>query len=515
MMQSLKKYQKILLLSLSFLVVFMSLEVSLFTVRSSNDVWWHLKTGKVLCQTKALPETDIFTIKGHEYEWVNHEWLCEVGMYLVYQLGGRSVKAVNIAKGILVAALYLMLFLFVLRETKNGLLAAVVSLFALWGSRHTMYIRPPMVTFFFFCLYFYLFDCASRAKLSKNWKWFSVILMVLWTNLHGGAILAIVLFGFYFIHRVFLTFRAQRSWFFLTPDIWWGLGLMVAICMNPWGYKTVMLTFKVMGDSMLPRVIFELQPPEWKYLPQIIVFFCGAFPLIFAGWVLRWKNEKSINLFTILLQLFLIYEAFNAVRHLPLLCTVTALNAAMAMAYLSRSFPPYAKKILAIVLLVILGSQVYLIDQYHRPIYKEFLQNKAGYFPDNYPEKVVSFIRLNRIPGPFFNDENFSGYLIWGLSPEYAKIFTDVRFDIFTSDFLPYSFSVKEGYREKDLNLPDTLDLFGVNGVILNLSAASAKGVEYLEELPDWIKIYQDHGFVLFIRNNEQNKSLVDKFGNV
>jgi hypothetical protein len=41
-----------------------------------------------------------------------------------------------------------------------------------------------------------------------------------------------------------------------------------------------------------------------------------------------------------------------------------------------------------------------------------------------------------RLPGRLFNRNSSSGYLIWALSPEHYRLFTDSRFDVFGGDFI-------------------------------------------------------------------------------
>ena len=57
---------------------------------SDPDFWWHLRAGKLIWETRAVPHADIFSATLAGREWVAHEWLSEVLMYLVNQAFGYT-----------------------------------------------------------------------------------------------------------------------------------------------------------------------------------------------------------------------------------------------------------------------------------------------------------------------------------------------------------------------------------------------------------------------------------------
>lgn len=473
--------------------------VSLFSIRSCNDVWWHLKSGQVILEARSLPETDVFTLEGEQYEWVNHEWLAQVVFYLVYLAGNESFRFLTVFKTFLLAIALLLLFYYLYKETEGHLFIPLFAcIWALWLSKHTIYIRPPMFTYIFFVIFFYYMRKLIMQGLSKYEKIFLVACMVLWTNLHGGAVLGIILLGAAGLDRLFSLIINRDSWKKYIPHIQLGVLLCLAILLNPWGYKTLLLPFKVLLDPVLPEAIFELQPPELEHLLSVRIYI----PLLLASLL---AMRRKLLFYDVLCLGYFAYEAFNSVRHLPLFGLISSFYFALALYDLYKRTPDSAiRKFFNAALIVATLSTAGYINSIHYPFLREFFQNPRGYIARNYPEKLTEFIISRRIPGPFFNDENFSGYLIWRLSPEYAKIFTDVRFDIFASDHLPYTFSVKEGWTEGKHTIYSTLNKFPVNGVILY---QDAPGALILNEWDEWHKIYQDHRFVLFVRNDEPSEA--------
>src|SRR5437879_1326282 len=52
------------------------------------DLWWHLRTGQWILDNRTVPHADPFSSTQDGTHWVAHEWLADVGLYLLYQAGG-------------------------------------------------------------------------------------------------------------------------------------------------------------------------------------------------------------------------------------------------------------------------------------------------------------------------------------------------------------------------------------------------------------------------------------------
>src|SRR2546428_11153984 len=52
------------------------------------DLWWHLANGRLIVTTGTIPHVDLYSFSAAGQPWVMHEWLADLMMYLVYQLGG-------------------------------------------------------------------------------------------------------------------------------------------------------------------------------------------------------------------------------------------------------------------------------------------------------------------------------------------------------------------------------------------------------------------------------------------
>src|ERR1041385_8237905 len=77
------------------------------SVSVDPDLWWHLKAGQQIIDTRSIPHTDDYSFTKQGSEWVAHEWLSEVIMAAIYRVSGL-VGLVTIFSLIIVVALWLM-----------------------------------------------------------------------------------------------------------------------------------------------------------------------------------------------------------------------------------------------------------------------------------------------------------------------------------------------------------------------------------------------------------------------
>ncbi|HBF33143.1 TPA: hypothetical protein DDW35_01140, partial [Candidatus Sumerlaeota bacterium] len=132
--------------------------LAFFPLRSSSDEWWHLKTGQWIVEHNyQLPTNDIFSYTSADYEWDNHEWLIETGMYLLYrwgeahEIGGWSL--IILVKAFLVTATFLLLGCFLSQRAGGGKrgfwIGIFLTLIAASVGKRMFWPRPPVVSVFF------------------------------------------------------------------------------------------------------------------------------------------------------------------------------------------------------------------------------------------------------------------------------------------------------------------------------------------------------------------------------
>lgn len=134
------------------------------------DFFWHLATGRWIVEHRALPATDPFALASERQEWINGEWLFEIGAYALHQLVGLS--GLSIARALLAAAIFTLAYVLSGRS-----LAVTAVSFA--GAMQTFDFRPSGLALLFLPL----------AITARSWIAHAVI-AAFWINVHPSALLA-------------------------------------------------------------------------------------------------------------------------------------------------------------------------------------------------------------------------------------------------------------------------------------------------------------------------------------
>ena len=512
----------ILLIALMVCVIF---SVSLTPLRSTNDTWWHLKTGKMLLERGLdLPEFDIFAYTSENIPWHNHEWLAQVIFFLFYGLGDGTVQngiqLVILLKALVIVLTYLFIFFLAFQETRSIPIAVLVSVWSLLLARRTLYQRPPIFTYLFFSGYLFLLRECYTGRLKRTWLWILPLAMILWVNLHGGFLVGVIAVGAYVVADIVKgkTLRDKRIW----KNGALLLSCILASLLNPSTYHVWLLPGRVMQDIGLVRIIPELHSPDFFYtisFEVLILFLVLAFAL---------AKKKVLTLAEGLVLIFFMHQAIQHIRHLPLVGIVAAPICARLLHVLKNDYCP--EKIRRFVPLFAGGIFV-LLSGYivfnHRESGGSFFERNLnysrglGYHETNYPVPEADFIIANDFKGRMYNQINIAGYLIWRLSPEYHKVFTDSRYDIFGGKFMRHEQIIQGGLDKKvypdDFTWDELLDKWDINFILIT---GGAPVNPLLEESGRWKLVYhriQPHsrttrsGYKIYLRNVPENQSLITR----
>src|ERR1041384_5589068 len=145
------------------------------------DFWWHLKTGEHIVAVKSIPRTDIFSTLRFGSEWVTHEWLSEVLMYVVFRFLGYGGLIVGFAAVITVA--FWIAYRRCQSRTPHVFVAAFALLLATTATIPTWGARPQMFSLLFASVFLAILDKYYRGE-DRRSIWWLVPLMTLWANMH-------------------------------------------------------------------------------------------------------------------------------------------------------------------------------------------------------------------------------------------------------------------------------------------------------------------------------------------
>ena len=492
---------------------------------STYDVWWHLAYGRLIFDSGEIPRHDTFSFTAAGAERTDHEWLFQCLAYGLHQLGGST--ALILAKALLVAVAALLVYRFVRRET--GLSAAAVSLllvpFVLAG-HHRFVVRPDLVSLLFsIFLAAALFRRRARPPTARDLAWVPG-LFALWSNLHGGVIVGLVMLALCLAGRAIELalgrFRGRgavedgrpsaRVLLILLPAAFLG-GLL-----NPFFHRVYVVSFHItsLHESGVFRNL-EWVPPRgpahWLYFVVLAV----AAAVLAARW--RRPDWPAILVF-----LFFAAISLRYVRNLAFFgFLVPVLLAAAIVRREPGEAPPAVRGRLnllrpglAAACLAILGLSFLVANP--------GFANGFGVDPRRLPVAAVDFLAAEGPPGNLLNAHAFGGYAIWHLHPR-ERVFIDGRDDIYAELRRRLGRAVVDSRRWSEL-----LDEYDIGHTLLQY-------IDRLEELrvmnpgggpprvvlrpyavnhfppEEWALVFWDDVAMVHVRRTAEAEALVERYG--
>jgi hypothetical protein len=163
------------------------------TLLGDGDTGWHLRTGEWILAHGRVPDRDIFSFTRSGQPWFAWEWLWDVLFGWLHLHGGMA--AVVLASSLVLALTFALLFR-VARRSADALVALALTLVAAAGSAGHWLARPHLVTMLFTVIFYSILDRSGGPAVPgsgpRRRLWLLPPLMVLWTNLHGGFFVGIL-----------------------------------------------------------------------------------------------------------------------------------------------------------------------------------------------------------------------------------------------------------------------------------------------------------------------------------
>src|SRR5919204_6570403 len=464
------------------------------------DFWWHLRTGQWIVEQRALPDHDLYTYTIQDHVWTTHEYLVEVIMWALWTHGGSV--AISIAFGLLTWWAFWLLYKtasgprqpFVI--VGMGLALGTIAGAAIWGP------RSQMITFFFSCLQLYWLDGYLRGR-SRAIQWFP-LLMVLWTNLHGGFVIAFGWFG------VALAAEAVH-WFFDRGSMVHRrhlrmLGIVtvasaLVVLANPHGIGLYLYSYETQFSPAQQKLIVEWFSPNFHELASRP--FELTVVLLIVGFAVR-----RPTLYQLLLTLATLVLALQSVRHIVLFVAATTPTLILVYSDIWRSYGrpawqrladarewrfrlPERTPVLAVVIVLIAGLVAFRAGQE--------MGKQPEYTRTTYPVAAAEWLAAHPNVGTrMYNQYGWGGYLVYRLYPDpERRVFAFGEAALMGDDFL----NEYQNVQTLRSNWQQILDKYQVDYVVYNRGEALAN---VLASEPDrWTLVYSDDVAVIYVRNTK------------
>lgn len=362
------------------------------------DSFWHIKTGEFIVNNGYIPKHDVFSWYGikNNLQWINHEWLFDVIIYLIYSLfGNYSVSFfVAICSGIL----FLLIYKLCVIKTKNSLFSIILSLEMVICAQKFISPRPQIISF---CIIVLLCILMEKEK-----YWWALPIMTFESNIHGGFF-PMVLFIIFFY-----TIKKKPYVFILS---------CLSTLINPFFYKMLLYTYYI-----------QTYPYTYKYISEWQKSYDNIF-LVGILILLIFLYNTKIKLKDILFVLPLVILSFKALRHEVFLCILIYpyMSEYIYNKISNLNFDKIIHKklirnsILIIVTVFLISGFVFFVKNLKLDFVS--LNEEKNYYPS---EKTINYIKENHLPN-LFSDYSIGGYLIFND----IESFIDGRQDIFIPKF--------------------------------------------------------------------------------
>ncbi len=475
-----------------------------------GDTGWHIRTGDWILQNGRVPDRDIFSFTKPGEPWFAWEWLWDVVFAWLHRHWGMA--AVVLASIFVICVTSALLYRLTRRKCPNVLIAIAVVFLADAASTIHWLARPHLFTLLFLVIFYSMLERVRDGN--TKLLWFLPPLTVLWTNLHGGFFVGIVLIGLYgagelaswLLEADADTRRAalKRS----KPYLLAAAACGAASFVNPYFYRLHVHIFEYLTDSYHFKNISEFQSldfhhPVALYLEPMLALGIAAavlhfyrrrftYVLILGGFAhLALMSARNIPLY-VLVAAPLVAAAVNDVLALAQNSRVSAWVKGAASAFRSFGAEVAENDVRGRIPLASAAAGVVLIAMFQAAGRAELF--KAEYDPDRYPAKAVEVLRDPEFARGVFTHDEWGDYLIYRLYPE-TKVFVDGRSDFYGAEF-----------NNQYINLMDVkydwnhiLDRNQVSAVLLPVKSALAST---LKESRVWRPIYDDGLAIVFRRRD-------------
>lgn len=474
-----------------------------------TDLWWHLRAGETTLQSGYPMRTDTLSYTRYGEAWINHSWLSEVILALIFRVGGYLGLSLFVA---LTAAASMA----ILYRQMDGpaLFRAFIVLLATLVAAVVWSPRPQILSLLLLAVCSLLLDDYRRK--GKNRLWLLPPIFILWSNLHGGYPLGLMIIGAYFagefVDGLFENAsHRQVHWRRLKSLLVVLVACGLAVAINPNGAAMWRIPFQTVGVETLQTAIPEWASPDFHDLVQQP--FLWLLLLTFAGFALSGRRAAGADWISVILFAagglmarrnfgpFAMIAAPILSRHLW--NAVDGLLQARAGVFTSKTrrvphrlAPAFLKKVINLTLVAAIGFaafiKLFVVSQ------PQFVR---AYEANVFPVQAVEWLKANpefaaAPAGNLFNSYAWGGYLIWAY-PE-SRVFVDGRTDLFGDEIISQWLTVVEGGD----GWQDVLHGWDVRVVLIEPDRpAAALLVEN-----GWRQVYADSTAVILRRDMENGR---------
>lgn len=403
------------------------------------DFGWHLRTGlDLLTQGWPLPATDPYSHTMPDWPWVEHAWLTDVLLGLIYEdLGTAGGLGVILFFSAVVTGACLVASAVAPVAQGYRLVSCVI---VLWAALPFLGARTQMITLLGVAVVMWVCEGARGGQVAR--LWILPPLFLLWANLHGGfttglALLGLVITGSVAV-RLLVTVRPDWRRRIDEPIMTWALiqrlsfvtGLAGVLTLaNPYGYRLFQEILTSLADQQMTERLHEWQPISLATVAgKRYATYLFGLGVAAACWYRRIEPVRSVVL------AFFLVTSLRHMRNIPLFLFVSLplcaqlLDAGARRVLRWRPVAARAAKQSLLILTAVVALVLGMLGTDHlQRVLLSGMEPVTFFRGTHYPIEAIQWVRSHRdqVGTRLYNDYGHGGFLLWWLPGE--KIFIDGR----------------------------------------------------------------------------------------
>ncbi|MDP3093793.1 MAG: hypothetical protein Q8N16_03445 [bacterium] len=486
---------------------------------TTADLGRHLKNGELVLENFSFEnpvlKTNFYSYTQPEYPVINHHWLSGIAFSLVFKAAGF----VGVHWFFIILSFIAFWLFFRLAKKEAGLeVAGILSLLIIPLISERTEIRPEVFSYVFCGVFLNLLWEYRENRLGwKKLLWLP-LLEIFWVNLHLYFFLGPLLILIFLIEMMSRLFHGREK------DVTRGLPIVffltiLATLINPFGLQGSLAPLSIFNNYGYRLVenqsIWFLEKLGFVVNPNFLLLKI-ALSVLLLSFILaakaNWRRISPVNAFmafgftvgaVLALRNFTVFALFFlplVAANLKVIGEKVKFPSEIKLDFFSlpRSF-----------LLAVLGIAIFALSLAAHQSRLSAKPFGLGLFDGN--EQSVQFFTSQSLKGPVFNNYDIGGYLIFYLFPK-ERVFVDNRPEAYSKEFFEKEYIP---IQENELRWQTAQSQYGFNAIFFAWHDATPWGQQFLiERVKDktWAPVYVDDFSIIFLKRNEQNQKIIDKF---
>jgi hypothetical protein len=464
----------------------------------NNDIWYLFREAGDIVASGEIPRVDQYSAVAAGRPYLAHEWLSGLIFLGVFKLGGG--EALTVFRTLIMLAILLLLWFSLEKRARSFVLTPLLLALAAYVILERLFVRPHAFTLLFLCIWVFALE---RWRRQRRLRYLIILvpLQILWANLHGGYIIALIMGVMMTGSAAFLVMFPSwsKDESYVWPDVL-KLAVLTVACLaaslvNPHGLRLLEFSLTLsLASDYIKQFIYEWRSPlAASYMSRAYGsdVALSIFILMWLGQALNVKRRPLVDVVFALLATVITAQAIRFVSFIGILGFPITVRAWLAVADThAKSLLVKRRPIIEAALFALLLASTLV---YGFPLDKVNHRRIDWGFGGRIPYQTVDFIAQQGFAGVIFNDYSDGAFIQYHLAPRVLPVM-DSRIDVYGSELTHEYFSSRDD-PEKFFQY---LNKYNVSLILLMQTKKNIPVIQLLLQLPAAKPLLRADGRFLF-----------------